>query len=92
MLPVVWSETAESDLLEIVEYVWHRNSKAAHRLYDTIRESTNPVSEHPYIFRRSRRLQGCREIVVDRNYIVVYRVEKECIRVIRVVHGMRVHF
>jgi len=92
MLRIIWSSAAETDLLDIVAYIWERNPKAAWRLYDAVRESVVPLSEHPYLFKRSQRLPGCRELLVNRNYAVLYRVEIDCVRVVRVVHAMRVHF
>jgi len=89
MLPIVWSAKAEADLLSIVEYVAERSPKAAERLAEAIRTSTWPLSEHPYIFKSSQRVSGCREIIVHPNYIVLYRVELDRIQVMRVVHARR---
>jgi len=91
MLPVIWSSKAEKDLTKIIEYVGERNPYAAERLANAIYTSTAPLAEHPYLFRMSQRLEGCRELFVSRNYAVLYRVEIDCVRVMRVVHAMRVH-
>ncbi|MFT3759909.1 type II toxin-antitoxin system RelE/ParE family toxin [Thauera sp.] len=86
MLPVVWSARAEEDLLSIIEFVGERDPWAAERLGDAIRESTWPLPEHPHLFRPGRVL-GTREIVVHPNYIIVYRVELVCIKVLNVLHA-----
>jgi len=91
MLPVVWSSKAEKDLTNIIKYVGERNPYAAERLANAIYTSTAPFAEHPYLFRMSQRLEGCRELFVSRNYAVLYRVEIDCVRVMRVVHAMHVH-
>jgi len=92
MLPVIWNTQAQDDVDEIFSYISIRNRTAAERLADEIEASTLILSEHPYLYRLSRRLPGCREIVVHNNYIVIYRVETDCVRVVRVVHGSRMYF
>jgi len=91
MLQILWSTKAERDLTDIVEYVGARNPRAAERLAQAIYTSTAALAEHPYLFRMSQRLEGCREIFVNHNYAVLYRVEIHCVRVMRVVHTRRVH-
>ncbi len=89
MLPVIWSHQAEADLLSIVSFIGERNARAADQLGEAIRSSTWPLLEHPYLFRRSQRVPNCREIVVHPNYVVVYHVGAESIRVLRVLHVRR---
>jgi len=91
MLPVVWSAKAERDLMGIVDYVGERNAQAAERFAHAMYAATAPLAKYPYLFKKSQRMEECRELVVRRNYVVLYRVEKECVRVTRVVHAMRVH-
>lgn len=86
MLSIVWTEEARSDLLSIVFYIAERNPSAAVQLGRAIEQSTWPLSQNPYLFKRSERMDGCREIVVHRNYILIYRVG-EVIEVLRIVHA-----
>lgn len=86
MLPVIWSIQAQEDLLSIIGFIGERDPWAAERLGDAIRESTWPLSEHPYLFRPGR-MPGTREIVAHPNYVVVYRIELAEIRVLRVMHA-----
>jgi len=92
MLPVIWNDKAQDDVERIFSYISARNRAAAERLADEIEASTLILSEHPNLYRLSRRLPGCREIVIHTNYIVIYRVETDCVRVVRVVHGSRMYF
>lgn len=87
MLPIVWAVDAEDDLAEIIRFVAERNPTAAQRLWNVLHDSVLPVAEHPYLYKQSERVPGCREIVAHPNYIVVYRVERECIDVLRVLHS-----
>jgi len=84
MLPIVWTARARLDLRTIVEYIGDRNPLAAERMAKIFIDSTEVLPEHPYLYRRSERVPGCREIVAHRNYVVVYRVEMKCIRIVRV--------
>ena len=89
MLPVVWSHSARADLFSVVDYIAKRNPAAAARIGRAIRASTWPLPEHPYLFKKSERMPGCREIVAHPNYVIIYRVEASRISVLRVLHARR---
>jgi len=91
MLPVIWNLDATDDLRSITDYIGEYNPWAAKRLGAAIRASTDPLPQNPYMYRRSDRIPGCREIVVHSNYIVIYRVDLDCIRIMRVVHARRMY-
>lgn len=86
MLPIVWADEADLDLEEITTYIGQFDPVAATRLWGVIVESVEFASEHPYMYRQSERIPGCREIVAHMNYIVVYRVDLTCVEVLRVLH------
>jgi len=89
MLPVLWLESADADVAEIVDYIGQYDIAAAERMWQRIRESVLPLSEHPYLYRSSERAAGLREIVVHPNYIVLYQVTASHIEVVSVVHARR---
>jgi len=64
MLPVVWNTKAQDGVDDIFEYISVRNRPAEKRLANEIENSTLILSEHPYLYRLSHRIAGCREIVV----------------------------
>jgi len=88
-LPILWTASAEDDLIAITDYIAERNPSAARRLAREIRASVLPVATFPYMFRESEKMSGCREIVVHSNYLVFYRVTATQIEVINIKHGMR---
>jgi len=88
-LPILWTASAEDDLIAITDYIAMRNPAAAHRLAREIRKSVLSVSSFPYMYQESEKMPGCREIVVHSNYLVFYRVTASRIEVINVKHGMR---
>lgn len=87
MLPIVWSVNAEDDIAEIVHFVGERNPHAAEKLWNLLHDSVLPLSDHPYLYRRSERVPSTREIVAHPNYIVVYQVTADAIDVLRVLHS-----
>lgn len=89
MLPIFWLESADADLTAIIDYIGLRDVDAAVRLWDRLRTSVLPLSEHPYLYRISERVPGLREIVAHPNYIVLYRVTADRIEVVNVVHARR---
>lgn len=85
MLPIVWSRSALDDLKRISYYVAQHNVHAAESLQARIKRSIAPAASHPYIFGEGR-APGTREVVAHPNYVVVYRVLIDRIRVIAVLH------
>ncbi|HGS6999755.1 TPA: type II toxin-antitoxin system RelE/ParE family toxin [Klebsiella pneumoniae] len=86
MLPVKWTDNAKQSLYALIGFIAEQNPFAAESLLHQIEDSTLPATSHPYIF-RSGRVHGTREIVAHPNYVVVYRVQAECIEVLDVLHA-----
>lgn len=88
MLPVNWSDEAQLDLAEIQFYIEQFNPSAARKLREQIERGAEFLAVMPYAFRLGR-IEGTREYVVHPNYIIVYRVESDCIHILRIVHAKR---
>ena len=84
-LPLVWTDDATRDLLEIADYIGPRNFAAAQRLIAAIRHAAETLPDHPYLYRLGR-IAGTREAVVHPNYILVYRVTGT-IEILAVLHA-----
>jgi toxin ParE1/3/4 len=69
-----WREAARGDLLAIVDYISDDNPEAAQQLKDDIEAKVAKLVEHPKLYRPGR-VAGTREMVVRRNYVVVYADE-----------------
>ena len=91
MLPVVWLEGADADLAAITAYISERNPQAADRLWSRIRASVVGLSQFPYMYRVSDRVPGLREMVVQSNDIVLYRVTESRVEIVKVASA-RQHF
>jgi addiction module RelE/StbE family toxin len=80
---------ARANLISIVEYIAHDNPIAATNIDETIHRHVARLSETPRIG-RSGRVKGTRELVVPGTpYIVAYRIARDEVRIIRVLHGAR---
>lgn len=73
MLRVQWLPKASVDLATIMDYIAERNDIAASKLQDDIERAASQLQQHPYFYRLGR-VAGTREIVLQPNYVVVYRV------------------
>ena len=85
-LKLEWREAARADLLSIVDYISDDNPDAAQKLKDDIEEKTSKLVEHPRLYKAGR-LPGTREMLVRRNYIVVYAEDARQVTILRVLHA-----
>ena len=88
-MKVVFSEEADSDLLQILTYIAARNRVAAVALANLFNTKIESLAHFPFIGReRSHFARGLRSAVVE-NYVIFYRVERERIVIVRVLDGRR---
>ncbi|MBV8773866.1 MAG: type II toxin-antitoxin system RelE/ParE family toxin [Deltaproteobacteria bacterium] len=86
-MPVVeWRQTARADLLAIVDYISDDNPEAAQQLKDEIEAKVGKLAEHPKLYRPGR-VAGTREMIVRRNYVVVYAEDPRAVSILRVLHA-----
>ncbi|MBK5373022.1 type II toxin-antitoxin system RelE/ParE family toxin [Pseudomonas sp. TH43] len=84
-MPLEWSDQALDDLADIIDYVEQHNSNASAALQHKVGTATQRLSSIPYGY-RSGRAPGTREMVVNSNYLLVYRVNGR-IRILTLVHA-----
>ncbi len=84
MLPVVWAREALNDASNIADYISDHSPGAADRMVG----SAEKLGHHPYMYRPGRR-HGTREAVIHPNYVLVYQVETNRIRIVNVLHSAR---
>jgi len=85
---LVWTRPAASDRREIRAYIAQDNPAAALALDELFSEKASRVVDHPSIGRPGR-VAGTRELVAHQNYILVYDVAGDLVRVLRVLHAAR---
>ena len=88
-MPVLeWRAAARADLLAIVDYISDDNPEAAQQPKDDIETKVGKLAEHPKLYRPGR-VTGAREMVVRRNYIVVYPEDALAVTILRVLYAAR---
>jgi toxin ParE1/3/4 len=87
-LRIRWRPLAEADRDAIIDYIAQDNPLAAIELGDTINERVAELSAYPKLHRLGR-VKGTREMVVHPNYLVVYRIRRDSIKIVRVLHSAR---
>lgn len=85
---LIWTRPASVDRKEIREYIAHDNPAAALALDELISEKASRLLDHPGLGRPGR-TEGTRELVAHKNYILVYDVTADLVRVLRVLHAAR---
>ncbi len=88
MRPTVWSEPAVTDVEQIVSYIAERNPGAARRIRNLIVETAARLGDHPHAYRIGR-VPGTREVIVHPNYVLIYRVDVDAVRITNVFHSAR---
>ena len=87
-MKLVWTLPAHEDRKSIREYIAVDNPSAALDLDELLSERAARLLDHPALGRPGR-LKGTRELVAHRNYILIYDVVGELVRVLRVLHAAR---
>ena len=87
---VIWRPAAHADLREIKAYIAVRSPSGARLVVERIREAANKYRDFPYSARMIPEFQDPerRETFVY-EYRLMFRVEPQRIRILRVVHGRR---
>jgi addiction module RelE/StbE family toxin len=90
MAEVLWTDLALEDLRSIQRYIAFDKPDAAKKLADRLRQRVRDLASHPLSGRRVPEFprSGYREVIVA-PYRIVYEVEGEELRVLRVWHGRR---
>jgi toxin ParE1/3/4 len=84
-----YSAAAEDDLLAIYHFIAMRDSKAAERVLDKMDEKARLLTIMPNLGQaRDDIRKGLRHIVVG-NYLILYKIEKDRILIVRIIHGRR---
>lgn len=88
---IVWRPLAEADLDDIIDYIAQDNPARAEAFGQELRDKTSSLARHPKMGRTGRPGLPAfvRELVVHRNYIVLYRVLDEAgtVEILRVKHA-----
>jgi toxin ParE1/3/4 len=88
-MKIRWTTPATEQLVAAYEYVAAENPARARRIANHIWESIDVLARHPMAGRKGR-VAGTRELVIPSTpFIAAYRVEKNEVWVLAVLHGAR---
>lgn len=83
---LIWRAKARDDYRRIIDYISARNPAGAEKIAGLIAGSIERMLAFPYLYRPGR-VPGTREAVVHPNYIVVYQVGDDFIRMLAILHA-----
>lgn len=83
-----WTPEALDDRRSIYDYIEADNPRAALALDELFSKKAARLVDHPYLGRIGR-VDGTREIVVHRRYILIYDLADDSVRILRVLHTAR---
>lgn len=83
---VDWRPRAVRRLDKIHSRLSEESFLAADAVFDTIVAAAAALPNHPYAYREGR-VPNTREMVVLPNYIIVYRVKRDRILIVNVLHA-----
>lgn len=87
-MQLFWTPEAIQDRDGIYDYIEADNQAAALALDELFSEKASRLVDHPGLGRPGR-VAETRELVAHRNYILVYDVVGDLVRVLRVLHAAR---
>ena len=87
-MKLFWTRRARHNRKDIREYIAGENPAAALALDELFAEKAGRLPDHPELGRAGR-VAGTRELVVHRNYILIYDMAGDQMRVLRVLHVAR---
>jgi toxin ParE1/3/4 len=87
-MKIIWSPTSRTKTKEILEYVAEDNPDAALALIDQFESKVEKLKENPESGRVLPELKNdkIREIVVHKNYGVIYEINPDTIEILTIRH------
>jgi len=88
-MKVKWLLAAQRNLISEAEYIRKENPSASVEMARTIQDRTAYLADHPFMGRAGR-IPETRELIISGTpYIVPYRVKKDVVEILRVIHASR---
>ena len=83
------AKEARQDLKEIYRYIVSANPPAAGRLYDLFYDKFRMLAENPLLGEKREDLVENLRMFTAGNYIILYRLAKNSVEIIQIVHSAR---
>ena len=90
MIEIEWTTLAEKDFNESIDYIAQDSLEYALSFYEQVREKVENLEKFPKIGRKVPEIDNpdIRELIL-RNFRIIYRIFREKVQIIRVIHGSR---
>jgi addiction module RelE/StbE family toxin len=88
MMALFWTPEAQQDRNDIYDYIEADNPAATLTLDELFAKNAARLLEHPGLGRIGR-VKGTRKLVVHPNYVVIYDLAGDRVRVLRMIHAAR---
>lgn len=85
---LLWTLDARQDRRDIGEHIAKKNPAAAIMMDEIFSQRARTLTDHPAMGRPGR-VVDTRELIVHRNYLLIYDVAGENIRILRILHARR---
>jgi len=85
---LTWTARANADRREIRNYIAQDNPAAAMRLDTLFKHRAEGLRNHPLLGRPGR-VPGTRELLAHRHDLLIYDLNDEQVRILRVMHAAR---
>jgi|RhiMetdeSRZDD1v2_1073273.scaffolds.fasta_scaffold118078_4 toxin ParE1/3/4 len=86
-MKAVWTQSAIRDLSNAKKYIDRDNPLAAREIALKIVDATERIIQFPEVGRTGK-VSGTRELIVSgTQYLIVYRMKKNAVHFLRVLHG-----
>jgi toxin ParE1/3/4 len=89
MPDITVTKQAKQDLLSIWSYIADDNPSAADKLLDTLNKRIGTLADHPLLGPARPDIAPDLRYLVSLDYLILYRVRKDAVEIVRVLHGAR---
>ena|SRR5580658_6469033 len=83
------SPLVPSDLEEIAEYIAQESPRHAARILRLLRAKMKEIAKQPEIYQLRPELGAEARLATAGNYVILFRIRRDVVRIERVVHGSR---
>lgn len=89
MKRVLFRPEAEADLLSIAVHIAQDSTDRARSFVARLRERCNQLSAHPLMGRPRDDLSDGMRSIIERPYVLIYRVLDDTVEIVAILHGAR---
>lgn len=89
MAPVLFTQQAREDLIDIWRHIAEDDPQAADRVLDLLDEAASHLAEHPEMGAARDDIRSGLRYLINGSYLLLYRITDVGVEIVRVAHGRR---